>query len=586
MRVKAFLLMACVGLAGCSTYQGVKLSPAGAPVAMGRRERQAAQKLQMPLGGVPYVLTRPMFSPVKDDKGQYSLNVSYVPDPTQRYAIRMSPSTLAKIGFSMTWDEQGALSALNGSTEEQVTPTVVALLNVVGGVANIAGTLTAAFTPKAAAPAAAPHGLIRPLAAPKPPRVYIAAPPADPDTCLDKPAYAAAITCALLNSQNIEVQVGRAGLSAVCDAPAVAALARRLEDFTDLEGAEKGDALGSLYGAGDAQSACLIKAADVLDLARKARGKALYASAVAAYDATQTNPDPDSAASLTIKARLLRFYETADLTAARKLIAASARLDATADSHALIDRELGLTTTAPGLDLQRALAAAFVAGDLTRAKGVLPAPFEKAVPFPAGRGVVRLARADKAVDALKDGASLDAQAWLRRRLLDLDHQKAQAVTQALITHPSQDPYRRDRTVRTLRDQQVAAVGLSREQARRDAIEIKLRRDLPRINGPARLSPSAEYLALRAEADRLDGAIANGIERAMTAQAAEKPPAERLPPSAPWVKLACVAGSRTADWSFADGADAPDYVVVLRHADGVAIDPPTVPSAAGAGGCGA
>lgn len=539
MRRRGIALLACVAVGGCTTFQGAKLSPEGE-----YKQPTPAQLKSKPVSmrGVPFMLTRPEFVTQKDDKGVYSVAVTYVPDTDQRYSLRIAPTMLAKVGFTLNWNEEGGLSAVNGSAEEQVSPFLVAVLNAAGAVAGIKTTF--ASLPAKAKPVATVASS-RPK--PNPPLL----PHANYSVCLEEKSHTGAMVCALGKAVAQKAPDGVVAADAFCTAEASKRLIQRLHYFRDLEGKDKGAPLTAPYANSSDEKLCLFVAGDGLKQAKDDLATALTDLAIAKFGSPAIGPKTAEAA----KGALKDVLKGGDVDAARRLISATSRA-----SGPLLKRELSLddiaaTDLAP---LAAALNEALVAGGL---KLVADASAADKKTFEIAQSSARIGRAGKAATALSKAGALEPADWLRRRLNDLDREIAEATIDALMNNPNADLS--TGRVADLREQQIAAVSMSDEKALLDKIRARLTA-LPNINASGRLSPTAEYAALRQEAEKLDTTIAGAIERAAAAPADKAAPPEKLPPRTQWVALSCVDASKAAaDWSFAEGASAPEYVIVLR-----------------------
>lgn len=124
----AFTLLAGAGfaaIAGCSTYGGEKLGTG-------------------PATGIPYALPRPEFALTRTPpaEGQsapsYTLAVSYQPDPTQIYTIRINPAIFTDPEFTVKLGAGGTMTGTKAGFTEQITPTIAAIGSFT---ANLVGAL-------------------------------------------------------------------------------------------------------------------------------------------------------------------------------------------------------------------------------------------------------------------------------------------------------------------------------------------------------------------------------------------------------------------------------------------------------------
>src|SRR5438309_5436653 len=113
--------------AGCSSFQTVKLDSEGRVP---------------PKGGIPMILPKPEFlvNKVEGTDDQYQVAVTYVQDPSQRYAVRLGSTPLAQIDLSLALNENGSLSSTSGVVKDQIAPTALALFKVASSAAAAFGT--------------------------------------------------------------------------------------------------------------------------------------------------------------------------------------------------------------------------------------------------------------------------------------------------------------------------------------------------------------------------------------------------------------------------------------------------------------
>lgn len=125
----------CAGLAtmiaACSTYSGQKLG--------------TVDDKPIKPNGIPYNLVRPEYTITRtapaagQKKPTYSLAVSYQPDPTQRYSLKVSPGIFANTDFVMKLTSTGTLAGTTTTFTEQLTPAITAFgtlaSNVIGAAA-------------------------------------------------------------------------------------------------------------------------------------------------------------------------------------------------------------------------------------------------------------------------------------------------------------------------------------------------------------------------------------------------------------------------------------------------------------------
>jgi hypothetical protein len=176
-----------LGLTSChSAYEGKKLNEEG--------ELDGAE-------GIPYVLRRPEYKLVRDTTSKpprYKVEVGYVPDPKQRYTLRLSPAITAAVTFDMALGADGQLTSASNELTDQIVPTTKAVLSFA---ATLVGTAVGAATGVSApSEALASFG-----EKPEPQRVE----------CLDHPtdarvAYCAihSVSCAPAAKEELKTRVG------------------------------------------------------------------------------------------------------------------------------------------------------------------------------------------------------------------------------------------------------------------------------------------------------------------------------------------------------------------------------------------
>lgn len=143
----AFLAAFVVLATGCSTYSGQKLGLKPEKDANGA----VVMKEVIP-EGIPYNMVRPEYALTRAapaagaTKPTYSLTVSYVPDPSQRYSLKIKPSTFTNPDFVMKFGGGGTLQSTAATFTEQVTPTITAVGSFA---ANLVGVLATGLLDKA-----------------------------------------------------------------------------------------------------------------------------------------------------------------------------------------------------------------------------------------------------------------------------------------------------------------------------------------------------------------------------------------------------------------------------------------------------
>lgn len=133
-RLPAFFLVFTILATSCSSsYSGQKLGV------------DPKTTKEVVAEGVPYNLVRPEYTlsrtpPAAGAKDPtYALAVTYVPDPTQRYSLKIDPGSLKSPDFNMKFGSGGVLSSTTGTFTEQVTPFVTAIGSFAASVIGFLG---------------------------------------------------------------------------------------------------------------------------------------------------------------------------------------------------------------------------------------------------------------------------------------------------------------------------------------------------------------------------------------------------------------------------------------------------------------
>ena len=71
----------------------------------------------------------------------YALTVAYVPDPSQRYSLKIDPGVLKAPDFTMKFGSGGVLSGTTATVTEQVTPFITAIGSFAASVIGAGTTL-------------------------------------------------------------------------------------------------------------------------------------------------------------------------------------------------------------------------------------------------------------------------------------------------------------------------------------------------------------------------------------------------------------------------------------------------------------
>jgi hypothetical protein len=127
------LLMACLAATtACTHLTGERLSDGVAPAVRPK--------------AIPFPLMRPRYTlalvPPADDTSvaRYTINVTYEPDPTQWYSLKLNPAFLSDPGFKLFFNTNGSLKTVNATTTEQITPTIKAVGSFAASIIGAAAT--------------------------------------------------------------------------------------------------------------------------------------------------------------------------------------------------------------------------------------------------------------------------------------------------------------------------------------------------------------------------------------------------------------------------------------------------------------
>lgn len=510
-------------LSGCSGYSGVKLGPdATIPPAAN--------------GGVPITLSRPEFVVKKiegSDPEQYQISVSYVPDPDQRYAIRLSPALLSSIDLSLAFNETGGLTTSTATIKDQIAPATLALFKVAASAAMAAGTgIPVAFSVKQETTLPG---------------------------CL-KPSNAAGVgartVCAL--------RVLKAQFPQVCppQSEAPEGLIGRLSEHVGADEKDKGDPLKTLFAKDETERACLDKLVEQLtttvtndpslQIEKLQENFKTHLGTQASTGTPPMTPLVRNALSET----LVKAIGSGDVATLKRYYYVAADPGPSAERFAKL---LG-SGTAPAPDDPARLVAALTATKL-KADPMDQAGLDR---------VQRTAEARKIIAGTNDALALSPAAWRGRYIAAIQKQIERAERAALITDPSAN-VRLSPPVLALRRQLAALAGARGEFDRLIQYEVLLDRMPGQLSSGQRLSPAVEYESLRAQAAALDQQIAAAIAAKLTSETKPKK-TETLPPRTPWVAARCIDASKSEAWRYRLGEDAPEFVVVLRRTDGTPLEP--------------
>lgn len=500
-------------VAGCTSYQVTRAPAPGTP--FDKRD------------GVVFVLSRPEFSLKKvdgSDPAKYQPVVTYVPDPDQRYLVRMKTSPLADPTFDLAFNDQGGLSSSTADSQQQVGPVITAV---------------AGFTTKVMAGSA----MLAAMGLKADGKLSIV-------DCLVVKGDGAEASCALAREAHIPGDPTTDALPC----PPVATpfgVHERLKMFY-RDDKDTADPLGSLVAFDAKEEACLTGAGQALSSAKDSLVQA---------ELTAMN---DKFTQTTAGAKALELADAAvkagDIKAARKLVFAVELFAPTPDP----------TGGAPPPDpqpLTDLLGAPPTAGDATAIATALKAA---ALTPDSIAPVETIARAQRVAKALSDAAILDPGAWRSRTVANLQAKLLLEERAVLKQTPAADA-ENDPKVLPYRQRLAAAVNMAPEFERLVALRRAIAA-VPGFDATTRQSQMAEYAAYEKEATAIQTELDSRLQAAQAKAAAVKA-ADNLPVTSPWVSLACVKTSAKKSWLYTYGADAPAFVVVLRRADGSSIDPP-------------
>jgi hypothetical protein len=518
-------LLAGVGaiLSACSTYDGTKLDPSG--------KIDEGQVV-----GIPYMLTRPEFVVKPDPAGgdKFAVSVSPVPDPEQRYTLRMSPAMFADIDFTMNLNDSGGVSLVDGKSTDKVGPTVKAFVDLALAGATLAARKQAAGNNPKALAALAKEEEEREAA-----RKRI-------DSCATEETPARHAKCVVKKIGPDE-----------CGQGMTDALAGRIDrTYIDptITKKDKKDFFSSFFYTTDPEQSCLAKVS-----AKWSKDVTLFLKKW--VDAAQ-ELKPTSAAEERFHARIRGILEQVDNRGARRLAraveVASKSTLADAVRYRRLRRELELDASVAidptHFDCKaKCWSQQLVAvGLIQRAGGSNP----PAIATAAAAAVV-----SKGFEAIA-GAKPDT--WRARRLAEFDGEIGALtlkVQQYEAAGNQQDAAIARATLAEQERKRAALLLLSNEYRQLARLEQRLKRPPPRSLA-GRQSAMDEYKKERAEADALEQLISKSAEAMITAGKSK----DAAPPPAPAAERTypiCIAVSKAPGWHEADGAGAPEFVVVLR-----------------------
>jgi hypothetical protein len=512
---------AFVALSACSSYQAVKLDRAGT---IGPKEK----------GGVPVVLPKPEFVVKKvegSDPDQYQVSIRYVPDPDQRYAVRLASTPLAQIDLSMALNESGSLTSTSAEVKDQVAPTALALFKVAASSAALFGTggLLALDNPQSISDCFKP--------AKGPATAWRA-------TCVFK--FVSGGDCARIDQRG--VRVGDA-------------LSARLAPYVDEKHLDKGAPMASLFARDAKEAACFAQASAAMAAVTGKKPDELAAGFEDAFNSANSDGKTQADVTKAIVDRVKAAIGSGDSAALKRIyyVADAAGVSAVADPAALARfRSLLGNETATAADAAKLQT---VMNGQGLAAGT---PNVGSLNIVEQIGLVVAER--KAFDAV---ATLSLAAWKSRYMTNLQKELADHQHDALAKAPGVDP-EDDAAVITTRRTMATLAGVRPEYERLREFNRLLNR-VPGSASGQRLSPAIEYQEVSKEAAALELAMNTAIAATLTGDAKAKPPAP-LPLRTPWVSADCIAASAKEQWRYTTGADTPEFVVVLRRDDGVNLEP--------------
>lgn len=513
------LILVAASLGACSTYKGVKLG-SDARIAPGE--------------GVPVTLSRPEFTVKKiegSDPEQYQVSVTYVPDPDQRYAVRLSPALLSNVEFAFAFNEAGGLTSSNASVKDQIVPTTLALFKVAASAAVAAGT-----------------GLPLSLGS-----------PTGLADCLDKsqvPAMAKRTQC-------VFTFVARTSASPCAQTAASEnGISARMARYADPDGKDTGEPLKTLFARDAVERSCLSDAT----------------AALAALDANDPKLKSGDLAN-DFKNALAAEAGTGDGAMVQSVLVAlsDAVTKAIEGGDVPMVKRLAYLATMPqgapdALSKQLKAGTLLAAGDPARLSRALVAAKLDPQNITDHSGLERVARIGEAKrlrTAFNEALDLQPAAWRARYITAVQKSIEIAEREALTANPASNA-RLDPKVLRLREQLAALAGVRADYDRLLGFERLLDRMPGTLSTGQRLSPVAEYQSIRAQAAGLEQAIAAAVAARLVMDSKKK--ADVLPPRSPWIDAACIKAAQEEAWRYRNGTDAAPFVVVLRRVDGTALTP--------------
>lgn len=510
MRVVA--LLASAALAGCtSNYEAVRLS------SNGNYPKPTADRTL----GVPFTLTKPEFTIKRiegSDPERFDITVDYVPDSEQRYALRIAPTWLSKIEFSLALGPGGGLTSTSADITDQTVPFLTSAVKLAASVATA--------LPMLSVTQQRPAG----------------------EKCLAERGLGAMARCAINESY----------AQRECSAEAGDAITARLDRALRNDKDDKGAALTTLFARDDAEENCFANAAKKLSEAISLQRTAVasdFDKLAQPLMVPDTNGQLSSSAKLVAQASAIiaKAVTDGDVETARKLIYATDL--ATKDEGRYLKAALQLDTD-PSV------------ADAVKLQGLL-----KQANLAAGTGaepILAIANAVKVQKALAGIATMTPGQWRARYIPVLQYELAVAERGALSATEAEDVDIFTGRAATTREKLAAMVNMGPDYARLVKIEAVLD-EVPALDASEQQSRIEQYTGYAKQAADIRNELASRITAA-TASEQEKKKDTVLPVSLPWVSRQCIKDSGQAGWIYTAGAEAADYVIVIRNASGDIVPP--------------
>lgn len=513
-----------IALSGCSSFKTVKLDSAGSIQAK---------------DGVPMMLPKPEFAVKKVDGSddQYQVSVGYVPDPKQRYAVRLSSTPLAQIDLSLALSETGSLTSTSGEVKDQIAPTALALFKVAASAATMIGTGGAFSLQESTAL----------------------------DECfvpLDLPSVAYRSQCA------IKFQGSQSGSKCKTVGPDIRS---RLQFYIGDKNSDKDGAAASLFARNDAEGACFAEVSTEI-------GKLLKITTIdpatfstdfdTRFDihnaAGGTDPVTDAPAKAAISKAIKDAMASGDGAMLKRIYfsADEADMDGRFKRFRKLVDDGGTSVRAS--DGNRTAAAL---ADLQLQPGV-----------PAVDGYNRVAMigamldVQKAFDAVAQQTPANWKARYTTALQKTLPGLEKARVSATLASDAPAIATASKAIADTKTDIATLAGVSVEYVRLKGLQALLDK-MPADSTGERISPAAEYGQISKEVAALDTLVNTAIATTMAGDTKAKAPPV-LPLRTPWVSMSCITASKGKEerWRYTIGADSPEFVVVLRRADGTTLEP--------------